>query len=147
MKTHGFELHQVLNYRRELEKIRHQEFAAAKQELDQAEKQLQREVERTSHVRQEMQQKQQEGMAGAELQLYSNFGQRQQRTIKEQQQVVNVLDQEVEERRETLLDAAKDKKMLEKFKKRQDLAHQLELSAKERSFLDELSVQKTGQTP
>jgi flagellar FliJ protein len=145
VKTQGFELHQVLNYRRELEKLRHQEFAEAKHELDLAEKQLQREVERTSQVLQEMQEKQQAGIEGAELQLYSNFGRRQQITIKEQQQAVSVLDQEVEERRETLLDAAKDKKMMEKFRDRQNLAHQLELAAKERSFLDELSVQKSGQ--
>lgn len=146
MKAHGFELHQVLNYRREVEKLRHQEFAVAKHELDQAEKRLQREVERTETVLRELQEKQQAGIEASELQLYSNFGRRQQTTIKEQQQAVDVLDQKVEERRETLLDAAKDKKMLEKFKERQNLAHRQELAAKERTFLDELSVQKSGQT-
>lgn len=146
MKAHGFELHQVLNYRREVEKLRHQEFAVAKHELDQAEKRLQREVERTETVLRELQEKQQVGIEASELQLYSNFGRRQLTTIKEQQQAVDVLDQKVEERRETLLDAAKDKKMLEKFKERQNLAHRQELAAKERTFLDELSVQKSGQT-
>ena len=146
MKTTGFALHQVLNYRREMEKLRHQEFAAAKQELEQAEKQLQREMERTEKVLLEMNQKQQSGIDASELQLYSDFGRRQQATIKQQRQVVDVLDQEVEVRRETLLDAAKDKKVLEKFKDRQDLALSTELAAKERAFLDELSVQKSGKS-
>jgi flagellar FliJ protein len=147
VKTHGFELHQVLNYRREMEKLRHQEFSAAKQELEQAESRLQREVERTERALQEMQDKQQLGMDASELQLYSNFGRRQQTAIKQQREVVDILDHEVEARRETLVDAAKDKKMLEKYKDKMDLAQRLELAAKERQFLDELAVQKSGQTP
>jgi len=147
VKANGFELHQVLNYRREIEKLRHQEFAVAKHDLEQAETQLQREVERTERVLQELQNKQQVGIEAAELQLYSDFGRHQQTTIKQQRAAVDVLDHEVEFRRETLLDAAKDKKVLEKYKDKKELAHRLGLAAKERQFLDELAIQKTGQTP
>lgn len=147
MKTQGFTLHQVLNYRREMEKVRHQEFNAAKLELEQAEKHLQREMERSERARQELQHKQQHGIDASELQLYSDFGRRQQATITQQKQVVSYLDQEVEVRRESLIDAAKEKKVLEKFKDRQNLALSNELAAKERAFLDELSIQKAGQNP
>jgi len=147
VKTNGFELHQVLNYRREIEKLRHQEFAVAKHDLEQAETQLQREVERTERVLQELQNKQQIGIEASELQLYSDFGRRQQTTIKQQREAVDVLDQEVEVRRETLLDAAKDKKVLEKYKDKKELAQRMDLAAKERQFLDELAIQKTGHTP
>lgn len=130
-----------------MERQRHQEFTSVKQELEQAEQNLKRELERTEKVFNELQGRQEQGIDSSELLLYSSFGQRQRDAIKDQRQAVDVLDQEVETRRDKLLDAAKEKKVLEKFKERQQLAFKLDLAMKERKFVDELATQKTGHEP
>jgi len=144
MEKRGFKLQQVLNYRREVEKVRSIELADAKRELDRAAERLKREEEHAERVSEEFACKQVVGIDASELQMYSNFIHKKSRVIKEQRQEVGTLDLNVAAKRETLLHAAKDKKVLEIFKDKKLEAHKKELSVKERDFLDEISVQKKG---
>jgi flagellar FliJ protein len=51
----------------------------------------------------------------------------------------------VSEKREILLEAAMDKKVLEGLKEKKLKAHQRDLAEKERAFLDELALRPGGE--
>jgi len=141
-KTFG--LQQVLNYRREIEKSRKIEFAEAKSELETAESRLESEKEKAKQLSEELASKQTEGMLAFELQLYADFSRRHRTEIEQHKENVNYLDQKVTEKREELLVAAKDKKVLETYKEKQAVIHRQEMAEKERQFLDENAVQNSG---
>jgi flagellar FliJ protein len=144
MPQKGFKLQQVLNFRKEVEKARSIELADAKRELDSASELLRRQEQHAAEVAEELANKQSVGIDACEFLMYSNFFHKKRKDIKLQQQEVDTLDLKVAERREILLDAAKEKKVLESFKEKKVAAHRNELSIKERDFIDEISVQKKG---
>lgn len=142
MHSHGFQLQQVLNYRKEIEKVRTLEFATARRELESAEELLDRHEAEADRARVEYNNKQAAGINAGELQMYSDFFQRKTVDIQLQRIEVDTRGREMTERREVLLDAAKDKKALELLKEKQMAAFRREMAEKERAFLEELSVQK-----
>jgi len=144
MHKKGFKLQQVLNFRKEVEKARSLELAEAKREHDQAFEQLKQEELHAAKVANEFADRQMAGLDASELLMYSNFIHKKVRDIKHQQEKVDTLDLKVAERREILLDAAKEKKVLESFKEKRVAAENMEMYAKERDFIDEISVQAKG---
>ena len=145
-KKRGFELEQVLNFRQEVEKMHKLEFSAAKSELEKAAERLRREEDEAGRLARELCGKQSAGILATELQLYADFSLKKSREIKTQRQTVNSLDKKVAEKRETLLNAAKEKKVLETFKDKKTTAHKRHLAEKERIVLDEIAIQNNGRT-
>ena len=141
MPKDGFRLQQVLNYRREVEKTRKQELAVARNEFENATRRLKSEEEKAERLARELKEKETAGILALEFQLYAEFSRKQSSDIKNQREMVSTLNEKVEERREVLLSAAKDKKVLESFKDRTIAARRLEVAAKERNFLDEIAIQ------
>jgi flagellar FliJ protein len=127
-----------------VEKARSIELADAKREFENASERLKSEEQYTAKVADELASRQAEGIEASEFLMYSNFFQKKGIEIKQQRKEIVTLDLKVIERREVLLDAAKDKKVLESFKDKKVAAHIKELSIKERDFVDELSVQKAS---
>jgi flagellar protein FliJ len=144
MAKNGFGLQQVLNYRKEIEKARKLEFTAAKSELETAADRLQLEEDKARQLSDELTGKQAAGMLAYELQLYSDFSRKQRDQILLQRETVNYLDQMVSEKREELMSAAKEKKVLETYKDKQVKAHRQEQAEKERLFLEEIAIQSNG---
>lgn len=142
MHKQGFQLQQVLNYRKEVEKARKLEFVTAKREFENASELLQRHEAEADRARVEFNNRQATGISVNELQMYSNFFSKKTSDIQQQRCQVSSLGQELTEKREVLLDAAKEKKSLELLKEKQLMALRRELAEKERNFLDELSVQR-----
>lgn len=142
MQNKGFKLQQVLNFRKEVEKARSFELAEAKRELDSASNRLKQEELRAAMVAEELAQRQAAGIDASELLMYSNFFHRKKREISQHKEVVDSLDTKVSEKRDILLEATRDKKVLESFKEKKVAADRRELSVKERDFIDEISVQK-----
>lgn len=143
--TNGkFKLDQVLNLRQEVEKVRQLEFMAARGELERAEEHLRHEELEAENLAREIIAKQQDGVLAVELQLYAAFSHRKKNEIDKQREKVDTLDRRVAEKRETLLSASKDKKVLESFKEKRVSAHRQELVGKEREFMDEISIQSSG---
>ena len=140
----GFELHQVLNYRTDLERLRKQEFAAARQDLDQASDKLEQQRSEADALARDFAERNGQLNSVVELQLYSDFFTRKREEIREQQQRVTALDRILEDRRDDLVQATKDKKVLEALKEKKTLAFRQEMQRKERDFLDESAVQKKG---
>jgi len=140
----GFELHQVLNYRTDLERLRKQEFAAARQDLDQASDKLEQQRTEAAALARDFAERNGQLNSVVELQLYADFFARKREEIKHQQERVTALDRILENRREELVQATQDKKVLESLKEKKDLEFRQEQQRKERDFLDETAVQKKG---
>jgi len=140
MRKKGFRLDQVLHYRKEMEKVRKQEFAEAKQELEDASDRLKSEEERVDRVNSEFVDRQQEGITASELQIYASFFRKKSMDIKDQRTNVGILNHELTKRRETLLDASKGKKMLETLEKKNSRAMRKELEEKERGVIEEIAI-------
>lgn len=140
----GFELHQVLSYRTDLERLRKQEFAAARQDLDQASDKLEQQRNEAATLARDFAERNGQLNSVVELQLYADFFARKREEIKQQQERVTALDRILEDRRDDLVQATKDKKVLEALKEKKMQAFRQEMQRKERDFLDETAVQKKG---
>lgn len=137
-----FELEQVLKYRLEMERARKQEFAAAKKELDQASDLLKQQEVEAQGAAEEFSQRQSEFSSVEEMQRYAYYFERKREDIKRQKERVDQLGVVLDERREVLLDAAKDKKVLESLKEKKAREFRIERDQKEQGFMDEIAVQK-----
>lgn len=137
-----FELEQVLIYRREMEKLRKQEHAVAKQKLEQANQELKREEELVELLSQEFQRCQQDIGCIDDMRMYSDFFSRKRGQIKQQGEQIERLDQVLDEKRSDLMEASKEKKVLESLKEKKAAEFRQEMATKERNFLDEISIQK-----
>lgn len=137
-----FELEQVLVYRREMEKLRKQEFATAKQGLVQANQELEREEELVGLLTQEFQRCQQDIGCIDDMRMYSDFFTRKREEIKQQKEQIEQLDLVMNEKRSYLMEASKEKKVLESLKEKKAAEFRQDMATKERNFLDEISIQK-----
>jgi flagellar FliJ protein len=137
-----FELEQVLTYRREMEKLRKQEFAAAQQVLEQAGQELSHEKGLVELLTQEFQRSQQDIKCIDDIRMYADFFARKREEIKQMEERVEQLGQVVNEKRSDLMEASKEKKVLESLKEKKADEFRQEMATKERNFLDEISIQK-----
>lgn len=146
MAVKTFELEQVLIYRREMEKLRKQDFAEAKQVLDQANQELQREEDLVELLSKEFQRCQQDIGCVDDLRLYLDFFSRKREQIKQYGERIEQLDHIMNEKRSDLLEASKEKKVLESLKEKKAAEFRQVIATKERNFLDEISIQKKDNT-
>jgi flagellar FliJ protein len=142
MRKNGFRLDQVLNYRKEMEKVRKVEFAEARQELEDASTLLECEEKKVSRIDSEFMDRQQEGITAQELQIYSSFFRRKSVDIKNQRTNVGLLDHEVTRKRETLIDASKGKKMLETLERKSVREMQKKIADKEKDVMEEIALRR-----
>ena len=137
-----FELEQVLVYRREMEKLSKQEFAAARQGHEQANQELEREEELVGLLTQEFQRCQQDIGCIDDMRMYSDFFTRKREEIKQQKEQIEQLGLIMNEKRSDLMEASKEKKVLESLKEKKAAEFRQDVATKERNFLDEISIQK-----
>jgi len=137
-----FELEQVLVYRREMEKLRKQEFAVSKQVLEKADQELKREEELVEILAQEFYRCQQDIECIDDMRMYSDFFARKRDTIVQQKEQIEQLGRIMNEKRSDLMEASKEKKVLETLKEKKAAEFKHEMATKERNFLDEISIQK-----
>lgn len=137
-----FELEQVLGYRCDMEKLRIQEYVLSRLNLEQAHDDLRRNEEQVYELSEEFRCRQQELGCIDEIRMYSDFFKRKRGEINNHKERVEQLDVVMNECREDLLEASKDKKVLESLKEKKTREFRLEMGQKERKFLDEISVQK-----
>ena len=147
MKGGGFKLEKVLNYRCEMEKMRKQEFASAKLDFEHADDRLRREKERVENLSEEFCHRQGELESIQEIRMYVDFFARKRVDIKSQKERLDQLGNIVNDRRAFLLDATKDKKVLESLKEQKAKEFKLMMEQKEQTFMDEISIQKMGIKP
>ena len=137
-----FGLHQVLSYRKELERLRKLDFAAAKRKLEEACEYLDREKQYAAQLAKEFSAMQGQLNSVADLQMYTDFFVRKRNELKEQQVLIEELDRLLELQRQELQLATTEKKVLEQLKEKLETSFRKELAHKEALLLDEISVQK-----
>jgi flagellar FliJ protein len=142
----NFELEQVLKYRLEVERLRKQEFASAKQGFEHAHEVLKQEEILTDELSREFSQRHSELESIEEMRMYADFFARKREEIKNRKEQVEYLGQVMNDRREHLLDATKDKKVLESLKEKKAQEFRLAMDQKEQAFMDEIAVQKKDDT-
>lgn len=139
-----FRLEQVLKFRKEVERMHQLELAQARQQHDDARERLKSERGALKELQSELSERQAEGIDAKDLQLYGDFSLRKTREIRAIRESLPVLEKAVQERREALLAAAKEKRALEVFKEKKLRDLRLEQLSRERAFLDEVAVQNRG---
>jgi len=139
-----FRLEQVLKFRKEVEKMHQLELLTARQQHDAARERLVNEKAAMQALELEYSQRQLDGIDAHELQLYGDFARRKVQEIQAIRESLSVLEKAVQERRDALMVAAKEKKALEIFKEKKMRDLRLEQLNRERDFLDEVAIQGRG---
>lgn len=142
MASKRFELEQVLKYRTEVERTRKQEFVVAKQNLEHACERLSQEEALLECLSKEFCNRQRELDSIEDIRMYSDFFGRKREEIKDHKEQIDHLGSVVSDRREILLDASKDKKVLESLKDKNEKEFRMEMDKKEQEFMDEIAIQK-----
>ena len=142
MASVQFELEQVLKYRLEMERLKKQEFAVAKQGFEHAHEQVNREEAMARDLSSEFSHRQGDLDSIEEMRRYADFFARKRVEIKAKKEKVNQLGRVMNEQREVLLDATKNKKALESLKEKKASEFRLAMDQKEQAFMDEISIQK-----
>ncbi len=142
MAVKPFELEQVLKYRLEMERMRKHEFAAAKQDVEQLNEQLKQEEAEAQDLSSQFCECHADLNNIEDIRRYSDFFARKRDDIKKKQEELDQLERVLDERREVLLDATKDKKVLESLKEKKALVRRKEIDQKEQAFMDEIAIQK-----
>ncbi len=135
-----FSLEQVLKYRRQLEQEAKIAFAKVEQERL-------RESNRLEQIMQALEQEQQRltNLRAEDLDnkwLIANFVKSLREDLKISQEKLRYWEVKVEEARKVLTEKAKDKKILEKLKEKQEFKYVHEEKRKEQQFYDELTAGK-----
>ena len=144
MAGHEFRLEQVLKFRKEVEKMHQMELVTARLMHDNARELLHNEKAAMQELEQEFSQRQLEGIEAKDLQLYGDFNMRKSREIQQIRESLPGLEKTVQEKREALMTAAKEKKALEVFKEKKMRDLRLDQLTRERAFLDEIALQGRG---
>ncbi len=139
-----FKLQSVLNYRQSLEDQAQQILSASVQMRAELEAQLQQQRRNLQHHDSELKQRQQEGLSVAEMDLFESQIQHCRRLMADLQKRLETLDGRIVAERESLLQAARDRQVMEKLKDKQEAEYLQELSRKERAMLDEISLRTKG---
>lgn len=144
MAGYEFRLEQVLKFRKEVEKIQQLELLAARQRHEMVTDRLNYEEKAIDELDREFSQRQMEGIQAGDLQLFGDYRLRKRSEINRIKEELPALEQEVQEKRESLIAASKEKKVLEIFKQKKLHALKVELLEKERNFMDEVAIQGRG---
>ncbi len=142
MADKKFKLEQVLNYRSEIEKVRKLDFVSAKLEFEHANDVLTQHKFHVDELAKEFHTRQTELNGIEELRRYVDFFARKREEIKNQKVRIDQLGCVLTDKRADLLDATRDKKVLESLKGKKAREFRLEMEQKERAFLDEIAIQK-----
>ncbi|MBD1400428.1 flagellar export protein FliJ [Pelovirga terrestris] len=142
-----FKLQSVLNYRTTLEEQAQQALALSQQQQQELMAAIARQQQELNDQDQELKQRQREGLTIAEINIYeSRINHCRHRSAQLQAQFAT-LEKKIVKQREALLQAARDRQVMDKLKERQEAEFRREQERKERIQLDEISLRSKGTTP
>lgn len=135
-----FAFHTVLTYRKRLEDNARQRLADAKKAVDAVEQKLREEQQALAALIAKKERLQEEGINIMDLILYEERINRAQANIRAIEK--NLLDKNeiMQREQQHLLSRAKDRRIMERLKERQDIAWQGYLDKKELAMLDEIAI-------
>jgi flagellar FliJ protein len=135
-----FSLETVLNYRKHTEDALRKEFVAGKKELLMMEKKLARLDEVMMQNLMALQEKQRDGARVSDITLYDNYIKQISIDRREQINSIITLEDQLRQKCSELIEAMKDRKILDRLKEKELETYRRELERKERIFMSEIAV-------
>jgi flagellar FliJ protein len=137
-----FKLQQVLDHRKNIEEIALREFSNAIEKLN-----AERMAMNALTEKEELLINQWKGLAGqaakvSDFSLYIEYIKCVQQSLHDQTIIVNAAEKETQQKRESLLNIVKERKILETLKEKKRLAYEARIEEQERKTLDEVAILK-----
>jgi len=136
-----FKLQSVLNYRQILEREAQQQLAHALTRQGNLMAQVARQRAEIDYLSSDFEVQKRGGLSIADINLYRSHMRYCEQQIKHLEAELEQSNQEVCERRETLMRSCQDRRMVEKLKQKQADQTQRKILRKENSLLDEIALQ------
>ena len=135
-----FSLEPVLKYRKLLEEDIQKDFAVLKRQLlDEIERLSGLEQIKTRY-REELQKKQMKTISASDILLYSDYLQQVTKAIENQSEKILEAEKNVDDKREELIDAMKNRKTIARLSEKGLKAHVQDLSKKEQDLMNEAAI-------
>ena len=134
-----FKLEPLLNHRRYQEEVLQKELAELKKRLAEEKETLRLLRNRKRKYLQQLQNKQKAGRPASEIKLYLNFVDHLSEKMEVQNQRVRKAEHSFNLKRKDLIQAMKNRKILDKLKEKGQQAYQQKWLKKERDFMDEVA--------
>jgi len=137
-----FRLHTVLRYKQQIEERLQGELAHLTQQLTAAEEQRVQQQQQQERCLQALRQREQAGLAAAELLTYSTFLQQLSVEMSQQAQVIAALRDAIEQARARLEQAMKDRKVIENLQEKAYLTQKKQTLRDEERTLAEMALRR-----
>lgn len=139
MKRFNFRLQRVLDAKRTIEEVKRSDFLAADNEHKKKIRELKDYYDTLAHYQSELYTLDKSLLEVQILNLYYSYFDALSHRIEYQKGLIETARQEMEKRREKLLEAVKDRKVLENLKQKKYDNYMYEVEKEEQSLLDEIS--------
>ena len=139
---YNFNLESVLSHRKLVEENLQKELAVLRLSLVDEKEKLRNYKESRSRLLEELKRKQREGTTISDVFLYLSFIEQLSKDIEKQKKNVLKLENDVEQKRQDLVEATKKKKTLEKLKDKGLKAYKQEMTKDEQEFMNEVAVNR-----
>ena len=137
-----FKLQKVLEHRKNLEDIALREFSNAVEKLNAERMIMNALMEEEGLLINQWKQLAGQATKVSDFSLYVEYIKCVQQSVHNQTTVVNIAEKETEQKRESLLDIVKERKILETLKEKRHLAYEAGIAAQELKTLDEVAIFK-----
>jgi flagellar FliJ protein len=137
-----FKLQQVLEHRKNLEEIALREFSAATEKLNAERLTMNALTEKEELLINQWKELAEQAAKVSDFSVYVEYIKCVQQSLHNQTTIVDVAEKETQQKRESLLDIVKERKILETLKEKRRLAYEDEIAAQERKTLDEVAILK-----
>ena len=135
-----FSLEPVLKYRKLLEEDLQKDFAVLKRQLLDERERLSNFEQVRERFSEELQQKQMKNFNVSDILLYTDFLQEVSKEIEKQSKKILEAEKRVDHKREELVGAMKNRKIIDRLREKGLKAHVQELSKKEQSLMNEAAI-------
>jgi flagellar protein FliJ len=135
-----FSLEPVLKYRKLLEEDLQKDFAILKRQLLDEKVRLSNFEQVRDRFRGELQQKQMKNFNVSDILLYTDFLQEVSKEIEKQSKKILEAEKRVDQKREELVGAMKNRKIIDRLREKGLKAHVQELSKKEQDLMNEAAI-------
>ncbi len=135
-----FSLEPVLKYRKLLEEDLQKDFAVLKRQLLDERGRLSNYEQVRDRFSEELQQKQMKNICVSDILLYSDYLQQVSKEIEKQLEKILEAEKNVDQKREELVGAMKNRKMIDRLREKGLKGHVQELSKKEQDLMNEAAV-------
>ena len=140
LKKFSFSLESVLNVRRMKEEKYEKEFSKAIMELEQERNTLKELENRVCEKQLELRMISQNPFSSDKILLFEHFLEHLEQDVEKQVKRIEKVSNDVEIKRLQLIEATKDKKIIDKLKDKEYARHHDEVNRQERTILDEIAV-------